>query len=89
MTTATITTTGTLTTLALGDGLAINLPAQVRGIAITTEDALANALDWVSPADIHSELVAHWADAEAVKATPEQVVYHFVSWLASAGDWAE
>ena len=89
MTTATITTTGTLTTLALGDGLAINLPAQVRGIAMSTEDALANALDWATPGDIHRELVAHWADAEAVGATPAQVVFHFVSWLASAGDWSE
>lgn len=89
MTHATITTTGKLTTLALGDGLAVNLPAQVPGISITTEQALDRALEYATPQDIHRELIAHWEDAEAVGATPAQVTYHFVTWLAMAGDWAE
>ena len=88
MTTTTITTTGKLTTLALGDGLAVNLPAQVPGVSMTTEHALGRALEWATPADIHRELIAHWEDAEAVGATPAQVTYHFVTWLASAGDWS-
>ena len=89
MTTTTITTTGKLTTLALGDGLAVNLPAQVPGISITTEDALERALEHATPHDIHRELIAHWEEAEAVGATPAQVAYHFVAWLAMAGDWLE
>jgi len=86
---STITTTRNLTTLALDNGLAVNLPAQVPGIAVSTATALERALEWATPADIHGELVAHWRDAEAVGATPAQVTYHFVTWLASAGDWAE
>jgi hypothetical protein len=86
---ATITTTRKLTTLAIGDGLAVNLPARVPGIEIDTATALTRALEYVTPEGIHSELVAHWKDAEAVGATPEQVTYHFVAWLAGAGDWAE
>ena len=86
---ATITTTRKLTTLAMSDGLAVNLPAQVPGIEIDTATALTRALEYVTPEGIHSELVAHWKDAEAVGATPEQVVFHFVAWLAGAGDWME
>lgn len=89
MTTATITTTGKLTTLNLGNGLAVNLPAQVPGLNVTTEEALDRAMEWASPADIHAELVSHWEDADAVGATPAQVTYHFVQWLAMAGDWSE
>ena len=86
---ATITTTARLVTLALSDGRAVNLPAHVPGLEIDTATALSRALDYVTPEDIHSELVAHWQDADAVGATPEQVVFHFVAWLAGAGDWAE
>jgi len=85
----TITTTHRVTTLAIGDGKAVRLPATVAGIAMSTEDALANALAYVSPADIHAELLDHWQDAEAVGATQEQVIYHFVAWLAGFGDWSE
>jgi hypothetical protein len=87
--TATITTTRKLTALTMGDGRAINLPAQVPGLECSTAEALDRALRWTTADDIHAELVAHWRDAEAVGATPEQVVFHFVAWLASAGDWAE
>ena len=86
---STITTTRKLTTLALSDGRAVNLPAQVPGVSMTTAQALSNALEYNTPDGIHAELVAHWRDAEAVGATPAQVVYHFVTWLAMAGDWAE
>jgi hypothetical protein len=86
---ATITTTRKLTTLGLSDGRAINLPAQVPGVSMTTAHALETALEWATAEDIHAELVAHWRDAERVGATAEQVVYHFVTWLAMAGDWAE
>jgi hypothetical protein len=86
---STITTTRKLTTLALDNGLAVNLPAQVPGIAVSTATALERALEWATPADIHSELVSHWRDAEAVGATPAQVVYHFVQWLAMAGEWQD
>jgi hypothetical protein len=87
--TATITTTGTLTTMTVGNGRAINLPARVPGVAMTTEQALTNATDWATPAEIHAELVASMEEAERVGATHEQVLYHFVTWLASAGDWSE
>ena len=86
---ATITTTRKLTTLAIGDGRAVNLPATVPGIAISTAEALTRALGYTTPDGIHAELQAHWRDAEAVGATPEQVTYHFVQWLAMAGDWSE
>jgi hypothetical protein len=85
----TITTTARLTTLALSDGRAINLPAHVPGLEIDTATALTRALEYVTPDGIHAELEAHWRDAEAVGASPAQVVYHFVAWLAGAGDWAE
>ena len=86
---ATITTTARLVTLALSDGKAVNLPARVPGITMGTAEALSRALEYTTPDGIHAELQAHWRDAEAVGATPEQVVFHFVQWLASAGDWAE
>lgn len=86
---ATITTTRKLTTLTVGGGRVVNLPARVPGINITTEAALGRALEYVTPGDIHAELVDHWRDAEAVDATPEQVIHHFVAWLAGFGDWAE
>lgn len=89
MANATITTTRKLTTLALADGHAVNLPAQVPGLEIDTATALARALEHTTPEDIREELKAHWRDAKAVNATPEQVMYHFVAWLAMAGDWAE
>ena len=89
MTTATITTTRQLTVLAIGNGKAINLPARVPGVAMATEDALRNALEHTSATDIHAYLVECWQDAERVKATDAQVVHHFVSWCAMAGDWSE
>ena len=89
MTNAIITTTRQLTVLAIGNGKAINLPARVPGVAMTTETALRNALEYTSATDIHAYLVECWADAERVKATDAQVIHHFVSWCASAGDWAE
>jgi hypothetical protein len=89
MTNATITTTGTLTTLAIGNGRAINIPARVPGVSMTSEQALENALEYTSASDIHAYLVECWQDAERVGATDAQVVHHFVAWLASAGDWAE
>jgi hypothetical protein len=89
MNTATITTTRKLTTLTMSDGRAINLPAQVPGVSVSTQTALERALEWATADDIHAELVAHWQDADRVGATPEQVVYHFVTWLAMAGDWED
>lgn len=85
----TITTTARLVTLAMSDGRVINLPAHVPGIDMSTEDALWGALRFTTADDIHAELVAHHRDAEAVGASPAQVTYHFVQWLAGAGDWAE
>ena len=89
MTNATITTNRKLTTLTIGNGKAINLPARVPGVAMSTADALRNALAYTTATDIHAYLVECWQDADRVGATDEQVVHHFVSWLASAGDWAE
>ncbi len=86
---STITTTRKLTTLTIGNGQAVRLPATVPGISMSTQDALTNALDYMSATDIRDELVSHWEDAEAVGATQEQVVYHFVAWLAGFGDWSE
>jgi hypothetical protein len=87
--TATITTTRTLTVLAIGNGKAINLPARVPGVSMTTEQALRNALEYTTAGDIHAYLVECWADADRVGATDAQVVHHFVTWCATAGDWAE
>jgi len=89
MSTATITTTGKLTSLAIGDGVAINLPARVPGIPVSTATALGRALEWETPEGIHRELEAHWRDAKATGATQEQVIYGFTAWLAMAGDWQE
>ena len=86
---STITTIRKLTTLALDNGLAVNLPAQVPGIAISTATALERALEWETPEGIHRELEAHWRDAKATGATQEQVIYGFTAWLAMAGDWQE
>lgn len=86
---ATITTKARLTTLVMSDGHAVNLPAHVPGLEIDTATALTRALEYVTPEDIRDELKAHWRDAEAVGASPAQVTYHFVQWLAMAGDWAE
>lgn len=86
---STITTTRKLTVLALGDGRAVNLPAQVPGVPVATETALRNALAYTSAGEIHAYLVECWADAERVNATDAQVVHHFVSWCAMAGDWSE
>lgn len=86
---ATITTYPRLTVLTIGDGRAVNLPARVPGVSMTTADALRNALEYTSATDIHAYLVECWADAERVGATDAQVVHHFVTWCASAGDWAE
>jgi hypothetical protein len=89
MSTATITTNRKLTTLTIGNGKAINLPARVPGVAMATETALRNALAYTTANDIHAYLVECWQDAERVGATDAQVVHHFVSWCAMAGDWAE
>jgi len=89
MTNATITTTGKLTVFTIGDGLVLNLPAQVPGIAVTTETAIGRALEWTTPADIHAELVALWRDAKVFDVAPELVVFHFVAWMAEAGEWSE
>jgi hypothetical protein len=89
MSTATITTNRKLTTLTIGNGKAINLPARVPGVAMATESALRNALEHTSATDIHAYLVECWQDAERVGATDAQVVHHFVSWCAMAGDWSE
>lgn len=87
--TATITTTRTLTVLTIGNGKAINLPARVPGVSITTESALRNALEHTTASEIHAYLVECWQDADRVGATDAQVVHHFVTWCAMAGDWAE
>ena len=84
---ATITTTRKLTVLSVSGDHVVNLPAQVSGIGITTEEALTRALEYITPGDIHAELLDHWRDAEAVDATPEQVIHHFVAWLAGWGEW--
>jgi hypothetical protein len=89
MSNATITTYPTLTVLTVGDGKAINLPARVAGVTMSTADALRNALEYTSATDIHAYLVECWQDAERVGATDAQVIHHFVTWCASAGDWAE
>jgi hypothetical protein len=89
MSNATITTYPTLTVLTVGDGKAINLPARVAGVTMSTADALRNALAYTSATDIHAYLVECWQDAERVNATDAQVIHHFVSWCAMAGDWAE
>lgn len=89
MNTTTITTTGKLTTLAIGNGLALNLPAQVDGLSVTTAQAIERALEWVSPTELVDELKRHWEDADTVGATPAQVVHHFVAWMADAGEWLE
>ena len=89
MTTTTITTTRKLTTLAIGNGKAINLPARVPGVPVATETALRNALEYTSASDIHAYLVECWQDADRVGATDAQVMHHFVSWCAMAGDWLE
>ena len=84
-----VSTNRLLTTMAVGRGRVVQLPAQVPGISMTTQQALGNALAYVSPAEIHDELVSHWEDAEAVDATQAQVIYHFTAWLAGFGDWSE
>lgn len=89
MTTNTITTTGKLTTLAIGNGLALNLPAQVPGISVDTATALERALEWCSPLELVDELKRNWEDADAVGASPAQVMHHFVAWMADAGEWLE
>jgi hypothetical protein len=85
----TITTTGKLTTLAMGDGLALNLPAQVPGLTVDTATAIRRALEWATPADLLAELRNCWRDAEAVGASDAQVVHHFVAWMADAGEWLD
>ncbi len=84
-----ITTNRKLTTMAIGNGKAINLPARVPGVPVATETALRNALEYTTATDIHAYLVECWADADRVGATDDMVLHHFVTWCASAGDWAE
>ncbi len=90
MNTTTITTTRKLTTMSIGDGKALNLPARVPGVTISTEKALRNALKYTTANDLHAYLVECWGEAERLGwVTDAQVLHHFVTWCASAGDWAE
>ena len=89
MTTATITTTARLVTIAYPDGSQVSLPAQVPGIAISTADAIRNALEYTTADDIRDYVRECITESVDVNATPEQVAYHVTAWLAGWGDWAE
>ena len=85
----TITTTARLVTIAYPDGSAVYLPAHVPGIATATVDAIRNALEYYSADDIRDYVRECIVESVDVNATPAQVAYHTVAWMAGAGDWAE
>ena len=89
MTNATITTTDTLATVIYPDGSQVSLPAQVPGVAMSTYEAILNALDYYSATDIRDFIHECITEADDVNATPAQVAYHVVAWMAGAGDWLE
>jgi hypothetical protein len=85
----TITVTAQRVLISYPNGSRVALPAQVPGVAMSTVDALKNVLQWYSVNDIRDYVSECLTEAEDVNATPAQVAYHVVAWMAGAGDWAE
>ena len=86
---STITTTRNTVSIAYPTGGAVRFPAQVPGIAVSTVDAIANCLKYYSASDIRDHVKECIEESVDVNATPEQVNYHVVAWMAGAGDWSE
>jgi hypothetical protein len=86
---ATITTTARLVTIAYPDGSAMYLPAHVPGVAVDTMTAIRRALEYTTLEDIRDYANECIEVRPGVNATPEQLRYHLVSWMAGAGDWLE
>ena len=85
----TITTTARLVTIAYPDGSAVYLPAHVPGIAVDTMTAIRRALEYTTLEDIRDYANECIEERPGVNATPAQVAYHVVAWMAKAGDWLE
>ena len=86
---STITTTARIVSIAYPDGGAVRLPAQVPGISVSTVEAMTNALNYYSASDIRDYVQESIFESMDVNATPAQVAYHVVAWMAGAGDWSE
>tara|TARA_R110000823_G_scaffold278492_3_gene396900 strand:- start:1508 stop:1771 length:264 start_codon:yes stop_codon:yes gene_type:complete len=86
---STITTTAKTVSIAYPTGGAVRFPAQVPGIAVSTVDAIANCLKYFTASDIRDYVRESIEESVDVNATPAQVNYHVVAWMAGAGDWSE
>tara|TARA_R110002153_G_scaffold156558_1_gene308531 strand:+ start:333 stop:596 length:264 start_codon:yes stop_codon:yes gene_type:complete len=86
---STITTTAKTVSIAYPAGGSVRFPVQVPGISVSTVDAIANCLKYYTASDIRDYVRESIEESVDVNATPAQVNYHVVAWMAGAGDWSE